>query len=112
VPSYWPWIEVGRAYGGEEELAALDLPADVAVELGRIFLRTEQLGTDSEDATDPALAQFRLFDAYTSFIRAAAEQTPLVIVLDDLHWADKPSLLLLQHLARSLSGAWSRATRG
>ncbi|MGI8926815.1 MAG: adenylate/guanylate cyclase domain-containing protein, partial [Tepidiformaceae bacterium] len=33
---------------------------------------------------------------------AMANKSPLVIVLDDLHWADKPTLLLLQHLAREL----------
>ena len=39
--------------------------------------------------------------------RPSCEQLPsalhLVVVLDDLHWADKPSLLLLQHLARELA---------
>ena len=34
------------------------------------------------------------------FLEAATRIRPLVIVLDDLHWADKPSLLLLSHLAR------------
>ena len=47
-------------------------------------------------------AQFRLFDAYTNFLRAAADDSPLMIVLDDIHWADKPTLLLLQHLAREV----------
>ena len=47
------------------------------------------------------LAQFRLFDAYASYLRAMANQAPLVIALDDLHWADKPTLLLLRHLLRS-----------
>ncbi|MCH7512041.1 MAG: AAA family ATPase, partial [Chloroflexi bacterium] len=55
------------------------------------------------EVTDPESAQFRLFDAYTSFIRAIAAEQPLLLVLDDLHWADKPSLMLLQHFARSLS---------
>ncbi len=35
----------------------------------------------------------------------AAKSTPLVLVLDDLHWADRPSLLLLQHLARRVPGS-------
>ena len=38
------------------------------------------------------------------------DRAPLVIVLDDLHWADKPTLLLLQHLARELR-AHARARR-
>ena len=40
-----------------------------------------------------------------SFIRDAAATRPIVLVLDDLHAADKPSLLLLQFLARSLREA-------
>ena len=39
---------------------------------------------------------------YASFLRRAAEQRPFVLVLDDLHAADEPSLLLLQFLAREL----------
>ena len=35
---------------------------------------------------------------------SAAHHRPLVLVLDDLHWADHPSLLLLEFLARELSG--------
>jgi DNA-binding CsgD family transcriptional regulator len=51
---------------------------------------------------DPEQARFRLFDAVTSFLYQAAQHHPLVLVLDDLHWADKPSLLLLEFLAQEL----------
>jgi tetratricopeptide (TPR) repeat protein len=54
----------------------------------------------------PALAsesaRFRLFEAAASFLTSAAQGRPLVLVLDDLHAADEPSLLLLQFLARQL----------
>jgi predicted ATPase len=46
----------------------------------------------------------RLFGSITEFLRAATAAGPLVLHLDDLHWADKPSLLLLRHLARHLAG--------
>ena len=49
--------------------------------------------------------RLRLFEGVTTFLRNAARRQPLVLVLDDLHWADKPTLLLLQHLARELSTA-------
>ena len=52
--------------------------------------------------TDPEAAQFRFFDAYATFMRIAAGEQPTLVVLDDLHWADKPTLLLLQHVAREL----------
>ncbi len=44
----------------------------------------------------------RLFQSVTEFLRNAAAANPIVLVLDDLHWADKPSLLLLQYLVRGL----------
>src|SRR5437764_1218159 len=48
-------------------------------------------------------ARFRLFEAVSTFLRNAANVRPLVLVLDDLHAADEPSLLLLQFLARELA---------
>ncbi len=56
-------------------------------------------GLDSEHA------RFPLFDAVATFLRRAAEQTPLVVVLDDLHAADHASLLLLSFVARDLHDA-------
>ena len=41
----------------------------------------------------------------TTFLKNASRLKPLVVILDDLHWADKPSLLLLQFLARELKEA-------
>jgi tetratricopeptide (TPR) repeat protein len=52
---------------------------------------------------DPETARFRLFDAVASFLRRAARETSLVMILDDLHWADRSSLLLLEHVARVLA---------
>src|SRR5207249_9181435 len=43
--------------------------------------------------------RFRLFDAMASFLRNAARARPVVLVLDDLHAADEPSLLLLSFVA-------------
>ena len=54
---------------------------------------------------EPEQARFRLFDSIASFLKTASHRQPLVLVLDDLHWADQPSLLLLQFVARELSGA-------
>ncbi len=106
APSYWPWMQVGRSYGQAYDLA--DLVPDMdgkGPELIRIFPELRQLldAEEPEATGDPEAAQFRLFDAYTTFVRAMAKRMPLIIVLDDLHWADKPSLSLLRHLARELS---------
>ncbi|MDP9238021.1 MAG: AAA family ATPase [Chloroflexota bacterium] len=47
--------------------------------------------------------RLRLFDSITQFLRNASAAAPLALFLDDLHWADKSSLLLLRHLAREVS---------
>ncbi|MEA2187265.1 MAG: hypothetical protein QOK16_2276 [Solirubrobacteraceae bacterium] len=51
-------------------------------------------------AGDPEGARSRLFEAVSSLLCEAAQSTPVVLVLDDLHWADQATLLLLKYLAR------------
>jgi hypothetical protein len=54
---------------------------------------------------DPEHARFRFFEAVSGGLRRAGGVRPVVLVLDDLHGADTPSLLLLQYLARELRRA-------
>jgi predicted ATPase len=54
---------------------------------------------------DPDGARFRLFDSTAAFLRCASEAEPLMLVVDDLHAADTPSLLLLRFLTRELRQA-------
>ena len=42
-----------------------------------------------------------LFDAIVDLLARVSSRSPVVVVLDDLHWADHPSLLWLRHLARA-----------
>ena len=51
-------------------------------------------------AGDPEGARSRLFEAVGSLLCEAAQSTPVVLVLDDLHWADRATLLLLKYLVR------------
>lgn len=46
--------------------------------------------------------QSRIFEQYEAFLRRLSAQAPLILFLDDLQWADGPSIALLFHLARSL----------
>ena len=54
---------------------------------------------ESPPSLDPEQARFRLFHSIAAFLKNAAKSQPLMFVLDDLHWADKPSLLLLEFMA-------------
>src|SRR3972149_1458133 len=49
--------------------------------------------------------RWRLFQSVTSFLRNAATVQPLLIVVEDLHWADRGTLDLMLHIARNLQGA-------
>ena len=51
---------------------------------------------------DPAQARFRLFDSIAAVLRHASRRRPLVLILDDLHWADTSSLRLLTFLVTEL----------
>ena len=57
-------------------------------------------GVPPPRAADPDRERLRLFDAVLGLLDAAARSAPLLLVLDDLQWADRPSLQLLLHMAR------------
>ena len=65
-------------------------------------LRSGTSGGASGDADE---TRFRLFDGVRALLVRAATTHPAVIVLDDLHWADAPSLQLLAFLTRQLRSA-------
>lgn len=50
--------------------------------------------------SDPDTERYALFDAVVALLAAASGSAPVVLILDDLHWAAKPTLLLLRHLLR------------
>ncbi len=111
APAYWPWLRILRRLGSEREVAAIAtaLGPQAAARLRRLVpdLGWETAEPPSGDDTEPDRAEsdaarFQLFDAVTSLLRAAAADGPLIIMLDDLHGADHPSLLLLAFLAVQL----------
>jgi len=102
APAFWPWIEILRALA--RRLPADDLraclgrgAADVAALAPDILEQSGPL--PSLPALEGPQARFRAFDHLGAFLRNAAERRPLLLLLDDLHWADRASLLLLRHLA-------------
>lgn len=51
-------------------------------------------------AADPETERYRLFDAISGWLDAIGKMSPVLVVLDDLHWATRPTLLLVKHLAQ------------
>ncbi len=49
---------------------------------------------------DPETERYALFDAVVALLEIASRSAPVLLILDDLHWAAKPTLLLLRHLLR------------
>jgi len=62
--------------------------------------------------SDPETERYQLFQAVADWLRASARNQPLMLILDDLHWAAQPTLLLLRHLVRTpdLDGLFLVAT--
>ncbi len=87
APAYWPWIQVVRAAGGDfAEIAAA------------------AAGSVGEQA-DPESVRFELFDAVTRFLLRRADESTVLIVLEDMHAADEASLLLLRFLGEAITSA-------
>ncbi len=102
---YQPFVEALRRHVLSTPVEALRtaLPHD-AVELTALLPEIEEhiaVPATRAAAPDPATDRFRLFEAAVGLLHGLARATPVVLVLDDLHWADRPSLLLLRHLGRS-----------
>lgn len=102
APPYWTWVQIVRAMIdelGNDFIAELDdragLMANVVPEL------TKLTGIEAED---PGPDRFGLFDSFARTVIAVARKRPVLIVLEDLHAADEPSLLLLDFVARSVRG--------
>jgi eukaryotic-like serine/threonine-protein kinase len=107
APAYWPWVQAIRAYARDADPVALAWQlGGGAAEVAQLIPEVaEKLDIEAAVGSDSEEARFRLFDSVTSLLLAAARDRPLVIVLDDLHWADEPSLLLLRFAARELASS-------
>ncbi len=109
TPPYWPWIQVlrtaeqhapppsvatdARQHGGPED------PDPTTVLLGDVP------AVAWRNLTDPVVLRYRLFDAVRNAILRETRSRPLLLLLDDLHWADPASLALLEMVAPELPNA-------
>ena len=104
-PPFAPWVEAiagfVRTATPETVQDALGLTAPQGVSsLAQIVPDLGPLVADLPAlvALGPEEERLRLYDAVVRFLLRLAEEQPLVVVLDDLHWADRPTLDLLRHV--------------
>jgi DNA-binding SARP family transcriptional activator len=108
APAYWPWVQALRTYivdADPDSLRAQLGPrgSEVAQLLPELRERFPDLPVPPSPESEGA--RFRLFDATADFIKRVADDLPLVLVLDDLHAADTPSLLMLRFIAGEIADA-------
>ncbi|GAC1327860.1 MAG: hypothetical protein NVSMB22_19450 [Chloroflexota bacterium] len=102
VPFY-PFLEaLGVAFAVAPSRVRLEAPRRWPY-LSRLL--PEEFGFRVLPSSGSPEEQHQLLRAVTSFVQAIAEEVPLAILLDDLHWADTASVDLLQELARHMRGS-------
>ena len=108
APVYWPWLQAVRSLLRDDDAAELRRLigpdgahiAQILPEIRDVLPELPELPDDDSDR-----ARFALFDAQSRLLRSAARDGPIVLILDDLHAADEPSLLLLRFVAMDLADA-------
>jgi len=101
---YQSFLEALGQYVSRATLEELrSAPREYGAELSRLIpeLRRRLPELPPPDPGDPDTERYRLFEAVAGLLAEISASVPVLIVLDDLQWADRPSLLLLRHLARS-----------
>ena len=109
APPYWPWVQIIRgalarptpdALLTDVGTGAIDI-ADIVPEIRDLAAEAWSRRLHLEDA---AQARFRMFESIRQFfVESDAGDQAALLVLDDLHWADAPSLRLLEFLAPEIA---------
>ena len=97
---YLPFVEAIGAYLVGVDKSWVSQLGDARDELAKLFPQIPAGGRP--DLDDPIRAKLRLFEAIGAVLDAIAETHGLLLVLEDLHWADTSSRELLEYLAGRL----------
>lgn len=106
APPYWPWRQLIRGYlraSGDPDPQHTFGPAlaDIASIVPDLAEGSAAPAPEAS-AEDSAQSRFRLFDAVVGFLRRAVQRVPLLLIFEDLHWADATSLRLLAFLVAEM----------
>ena len=101
---YQPWVQALRYFVAEAPQAALRAHVEryggeLARLVGTLGERVPDLPAPRQ--SDPETERYLLYAAVAGLLEGAGEQEPLLLILDDLHWADSPTLSLLRHVVAS-----------
>lgn len=103
---YLPFIELLEAAANDVDRDTFRLAlGDTAGEVAKVMPQLRNLFDDLPPPLEIPPEQERryLFNSISEFVVRASSARPLVVILDDLHWADESSLLLLEHVAQRLA---------
>jgi DNA-binding SARP family transcriptional activator len=101
---YQPFVEAVRPYVAACPSRLLQtLTGRGAPELARVMpeLAEKLPGLPVPVRADPESERYLLFAAMSAFLGQISSRTPTVLILDDLHWAARPTLLMLRHVLRA-----------
>ncbi|HET6867579.1 MAG TPA: AAA family ATPase [Solirubrobacteraceae bacterium] len=108
VVPYQPILEALRHWALNAPASDLSSTArEYGPELSRLIpeLRRRAPDLPPPPADEPETERYRLFEAVVGLLTELSRTAPVLLVLDDLQWADRPTLLLLRHLARATNPA-------
>jgi DNA-binding SARP family transcriptional activator/tetratricopeptide (TPR) repeat protein len=108
VVPFQPFVEALTGY--VEQTSAEELRATLGPQAGDLAVLVPAVGQVLPEAADyePSSAtteRYRSFEAVATLLCAIGASAPVLLMLDDLHWADRPTLLLLQHVLRRTESA-------
>ena len=104
IPNLWPWVQLLRSLVVEAELEHLRKTQPASLQrLANHFTEFGHWITDvaGKIAVDHDTEKFLLFDAIRTVIKAVAERNPVLILIEDLQWADPSSVSVLEMMLES-----------
>ncbi|CAM5372567.1 hypothetical protein SALBM135S_08595 [Streptomyces alboniger] len=96
TPGYWPWTQVIRGLRRSLRAEAWEAASEAAGVVWQVLL-------DGGGGAAEESGRFELFDAVTTMLVTAAQHRPVLVVLEDVHWADTASVALLEFAAQHVS---------